>query len=579
MENLFRDWHSTARLLVKSSAGLALASSLFVGCGSDDSPAAAGAPAAGSGGSGGSGQQGAGGTGAGAGTNGASGSAGDASTTSDAGQDAPTSDAPAPDGGSTIGPQGGEVLGPGGAKLTIPAGALASDTEVRIVEATDAPALRSDAKVVGRTLAFLPHGLTFAVPATVTLPFDTAAAGQDKPLLFWAEQGKPWTVLTEATSSGGALQAQITHLSYGEPVVPVWRTTVETKGGHTCALGASGSIWCWGRTLGATTPVEKPTRIDQGGAAFMSITNGATYDCGIDSSGSIWCWGDNGSGRLGDGTTETRPTPVKIMSSLRFLSVSAGGTHTCAITATTAELYCWGDNTRGQLGEGPPGSAYSKLVPTKVTTPAARWATVSTGGIATCATTDQSELYCWGDNSYGQLGIGPTPELASTPTKVALSAHSVSVGRVTCALSSTSPIDSDAYCWGETTNGMIGNGVVSPIVAYQPTPSKVVGGLSWKSMANGGFTTCGLTTNSRVYCFGSNARGTMGINAPANSGTPVQVPGVPDAISVSTSGIGTVCAMSNLLDVWCWGDNSDGALGIGPRDTMPHPTPTKIPLL
>ena len=549
---------------------IALGALAAAGCGSDDSPAAPAGPA---GGSGGTGQQGAGGTGANAGT---AGSAGDASTPIDAGEDAPASDAPAPDGASTIGPQGGEVLGPGGAKLTIPPGALAADTEVRIVEATDAPALRSDAKVVGRSLAFLPHGLTFAVPSTVSLPFDTAAAGQDMPLLFWAEQGKPWTVLTDATNAGGALQAQITHLSFGEPVVPVWRPSVETKSGYTCALGPSGAVWCWG--AGPDADLEKPTRLDQGGAVFMSISTHQHHGCGIDGSGSVWCWGTNTYGRLGDGTTDTRLTPVKITSTLRFIAVSVGYNHTCAITGTTAELYCWGHNLRGQLGDGTPGS--SKLVPTKVTTPAVRWATVSAGGQQTCATTDQSELYCWGDNVHRQLGIGDTPDMVSVPTRVALSAQSVSAGStVTCALSSTSPTDSDAYCWGETTDGMIGNGVASPVFAFQPTPSKVVGGLSWKSIVAGGYSTCGLTTNSRVHCFGSNARGTLGATATGNSGTPVQVQGVPDSINVSTHGMGTVCAMSNLLDVWCWGDQSDAALGIGPRDRVPHPTPVKVPLL
>jgi hypothetical protein len=185
------------------------------------------------------------GTGGDAGNVGTGGSGG-TSMPGDASQDGNPTDASTTDGGSTIGPQGGEVLGPGGAKLTIPPGALTADTEVRIVLATDSPPLRADAKVVGRTLAFLPHGLTFAVPATVHFPFDTAAAGQDVPKLFWAEQGKPWTVLTDATISAGALKAQITHLSWGEPVVPVWQPAVETRGGYTCALGASGSVWCWG---------------------------------------------------------------------------------------------------------------------------------------------------------------------------------------------------------------------------------------------------------------------------------------------------------------------------------------------
>jgi hypothetical protein len=548
-------------------------------CGSDDSPAAPGGTSGagaqgGSGGAGGSQMGGSGSAGTGGGGTGGS-MAGDAS------QDANASDANTAEGGTMIGPQGGEVLGPGGAKLTIPAGALAASTDVRIVEASDAPPLRADAKVVGRTLAFLPHGLTFAVPATVHFPFDTAAAGQDVPRLFWAEQGKPWTVLTDATSAGGALEAQITHLSWGEPVVPVWQPHVSTAGGYTCALGASGSIWCWGwgPDVGPGG-IERPTRLDQNGGVFMSIGVHQQYGCGIDSSGSVWCWGTNSFGRLGDGTMDAHPMPAKIASTLRFISLAVGYNHACAITGTTAELYCWGHNLRGQLGDGTNGSNMGKLVPTKVSTPPVRWASVSAGGQHTCATTDTSELYCWGDNVQRQLGIGNTPDLVSVPTKVALSAQSVSAnGTTTCALSNTGlGTDSDAYCWGETTNGRIGNGVASPVFAHQPTPVKVVGGLSWKSIAAGGYTTCGVTKNSRVYCFGDNSRGGLGNAATGNSGTPVEIQGLPDSISVSAHGIGSACATSNLLDVWCWGDQSSGALGTGPADNMPHPTPVKIPL-
>src|SRR5205814_607535 len=85
--------------------------------------------------------------------------------------------------------------------------------------------------------------------------------------------------------------------------------------------------------------------------AFIGVTVGGNHTCSVTTGGALYCWGDNTSAELGDGTRTTTFSPVPIYSGFPFAMVSAGGYHTCAVAASAA-AYCWGDNLRGQLGDG-----------------------------------------------------------------------------------------------------------------------------------------------------------------------------------------------------------------------------------
>ncbi len=147
-------------------------------------------------------------------------------------------------------------------------------------------------------------------------------------------------------------------------------------GAHTCA-GAGGSYYtsfawyCWGANgsgqVGDGTTTDRAVWVlVDGGRAFGWVSAGGNHTCGLPTGpghvrGDVYCWGSNSNGQLGDGTTTQRTRPVLVAGGLSFLGVSAGGNHSCGVTA--AGLYCWGSNSAGQLGTG---STTDSSVPVKV---------------------------------------------------------------------------------------------------------------------------------------------------------------------------------------------------------------------
>jgi len=207
---------------------------------------------------------------------------------------------------------------------------------------------------------------------------------------------------------------------------------------HSAALTSNGEVYTWGRNdfgqLGygskdfdqyggaiSTTPSKVP-----GLKNVAAITMGYAFSAAITTSGDLYTWGNNYSGQLGNKSTEKdsfgRPfttKPTKVPGLGKIISVSLGATHSAAVTAN-GDVYTWGDNWLGKLGylsDGLDDAGYpNTAVPTKV--PVIKNAiSVSLGYEHGAALTAGGELYTWGVNMYGQLGDGGTTTLVS-PTRV-----------------------------------------------------------------------------------------------------------------------------------------------------------------
>jgi alpha-tubulin suppressor-like RCC1 family protein len=185
---------------------------------------------------------------------------------------------------------------------------------------------------------------------------------------------------------------------------------------------------------------------------------------------------------------------------------------------TGGAAYCWGDNTYGQIGDGSQTSRPSPVAVAGGFT----FASLSTFVNHTCGVTAGGRAYCWGYNINGQLGDG-TMTNRSAPVAVTgnLSFVAVSGGLYhTCGVTTGGA----AYCWGANSFGQLGIGAVDQ--ALHTAPVAVGGGLTFASVSAGYYHTCGVTTGGVAYCWGDNTSGQLGTAAAAfNSAVPVAVAG------------------------------------------------------
>jgi alpha-tubulin suppressor-like RCC1 family protein len=277
---------------------------------------------------------------------------------------------------------------------------------------------------------------------------------------------------------------------------------------HACGLTTDGRAFCWGLNTGAAlgdgtrTNRDRPVAV-AGGRLYRQLRAGDLHTCAVTTTNLAFCWGDNGYGQLGDGTTHGPLRPVRVGGGLHFLSVFAGGNHTCGRT-TTSLVYCWGDNTYGQLGDG---TRIQRLLPVKVNS-ALQFGQLSTGKLHSCGVAD-GKGYCWGRNRWGNLGDG-TMDRHETPFPVTggLRFAGLSAGfDYTCGVTTNKV----AYCWGQGNFGRLGDGQ-SAGNDFKLTPTAVAGGLLFSSVNTSlrGWTTCGVTTGAKGYCWGDNFIGQVG---------------------------------------------------------------------
>jgi alpha-tubulin suppressor-like RCC1 family protein len=293
--------------------------------------------------------------------------------------------------------------------------------------------------------------------------------------------------------------------------------------------------------------------------AFASIDAGSTHACGLTSSGQPWCWGRNALGQLGDSTASPTTVPVSTYQSgwSSFASVSAGGLHTCALTSAGA-AWCWGNNGDGRLGDGTTSLGLAPVVVQGSLT----FTSLSVGDAHTCGLNASGQAYCWGNNSYGQLGNGTktgatAPTAVSQPVGVTFT-QVVAAARHSCGLTSAG----QAYCWGYNGNGNLGMG--AGVQSLVPAAVSQPGGVTFVSIASEYQHSCGLTSGGQAYCWGLNFNSQLGDSTTVDRNTPVAVqqPGGLTFVSLSTGGIHT-CGLDSSGQAYCWGGNGNGQLGVG----------------
>jgi alpha-tubulin suppressor-like RCC1 family protein len=181
---------------------------------------------------------------------------------------------------------------------------------------------------------------------------------------------------------------------------------------YTCGTTDTDVLKCWGNNqygqLGDGTTVNKtaPTVIDSG-EVYKKISTSllaSFYTCGLTTAGKIRCWGANQYGQLGDGTTTTHSLPTAINTSKNYSDLSVGYVHTCAVEDLSGQLYCWGRNESGQLGDYTTTTRTSEVIGDT----SRLYTAIYLGYNYTCGRTNKNLLRCWGRNDYGQIGDNST---------------------------------------------------------------------------------------------------------------------------------------------------------------------------
>ena len=355
---------------------------------------------------------------------------------------------------------------------------------------------------------------------------------------------------------------------------------VSGGGGHTCGITFGGKAYCWGNNifgqLGDGTSANRSTPVAvKGNLVFTNISAGLVHTCVTTSVGIAYCWGDNTWGTNGDGTFIQSLVPVRAAGGRVFAKIAAGAAATCALTAD-GTAYCWGNNYWGQLGNGEKDTVEPK--PVRVVG-GLKFANLSMnvgyGANHVCGITSAGKTYCWGVNDFGQLGVGTmtmntcqgTTPCSAVPLQVkgGLTFKSVNPSvHNTCAVT----MAKKAYCWGENSFGQLGNGTMQD----SSVPVPVKGSLLFDIVVPGGYGNqeyaCGVAAG-KGYCWGANLYGQLGNGRIADSLQPTAVAGGLTFTSISPGGADAwiltgahACGTVKGGKTYCWGANHYGQLGI-----------------
>lgn len=343
---------------------------------------------------------------------------------------------------------------------------------------------------------------------------------------------------------------------------------------NSCTLTNAGEAWCWGRNNlgqlgnGTTSKSTRAVKVTEDYVGpITAIATGTTHNCAIDNDFNAWCWGNNSEGQLGNGNyTDANTATAAIWFRGYVIAVSVGDSNSCIISSINRELWCWGDNSEGQLGGETAGfcSFLCAQVKKSDSTLLSNVTAVSVGTHHACAVLSDKSAWCWGDNSDGATGAGSTAaNLGAVRVTKAGNAALTNVVAISAGAAHTCALlgDNTVWCWGLNTSGQLGNGSTITSLVAVPTGLKNIAKLG-TSVANH---TCAISTTNILYCWGANTLGQLGDGTITAKTRPVTlkssyVAAVGTITSVS-SGNKQTCLSNTMGQVWCWGRNSNGQLG------------------
>lgn len=290
--------------------------------------------------------------------------------------------------------------------------------------------------------------------------------------------------------------------------------------------------------------------------AWVQLAAGDRHTCGtLDEGRQVWCWGANEDGQVGDGSNTDQTRPVRIFVPGVVVELSLGGAHSCA-RVQDGSVLCWGRNDEGQLGDGTTTSRSAAYPVAGLFSATA----VSAGYRHTCAVEQGGRVLCWGANDTGQLGVGDAvgPDLCGNETPTPCSTAPAPVldlsngtmvaaggdpeGSHSCAVDTYNRL----WCWGANEERQLGDGTT----ISRNRPVQVTEVVDVRELSAGGRNTCAALGDQSAWCWG------------LDYDSPHPIWGLEGVVSVK-AGRRFACARLEVGSLHCWGANEDGQLADG----------------
>jgi alpha-tubulin suppressor-like RCC1 family protein len=401
--------------------------------------------------------------------------------------------------------------------------------------------------VQGQTLVAQLSGFSYVVPAIPSVLQATAITDRclrealTGQIWCWGDQGDI------AYGSGLVAGTGNYDTDFAEPVRLPPRGFGEVVGGngyYVCGITNGFEVWCIGDPMitraSGLDPLPDRTWVKivmPPGVDLYRLSGGGATVCGIGSPtstdqtavGKVFCWGNDLRGQLGRGPAADPNVVAAVSGTGVYAYVAVGGGFACASqefagAQTVGAVDCWGDNSYSELSPDS-GLGYSDVPLSRGVVVATRPGALTAAGWTGCGVQNDGTGYCWGDNDYGERGDGtagtgnfgqnfyaPKPVVGHKWKTIAPTSYT------TCGLDDAGV----AYCWGDATNGSLGNGQDTVTGGKQVTPAQVAGPISFVELDG---SLCGRTAAGEVYCWGTNRFYDLGLGqlTPEFSNVPVRV--------------------------------------------------------
>ena len=329
---------------------------------------------------------------------------------------------------------------------------------------------------------------------------------------------------------------------------------VAVGGGDTCAVDSQGVVWCWGvNVLGQAVPgagpraLATPTRVELPTTA-VRVAVGGQHACAQLDDGSVWCWGDNSAAQLGNGTTAPVTAPVQVqLGTDQAIDLAAGSYHTCIRRVLDSAIMCWGSNGSSELGVASPGQS---------ATPVLVAGTAGTKQIALghrngCAVDASDRAVCWGNNNSLQLGFSGGNQWMPTPVAGLGAVSRVAAGGpFSCAIEA-----GNVRCWGRNDSGQLGT--ADMMDHFDAQPPVITDAIDVRLWGSGG---CAVHGDRSLACWVP-----PGVTPPSLAN-----------VTQLASHYRHSCAVAGGA-LTCWGTNEDGELGRGVRSSAATPVAIALP--